>query len=252
MKTSKAQHRFDDPEHWLDRLFALRVEPARLVGLHLRLHRHQPRVGNRFGFLLLRRTKIVTPFVVAVFRGDRHVDVDAVGFQSLDRLGAAVAVIGQRGVRRAHLRIDAGEGRFQFARVAGAVCHVLAEDQLAPVGVDRDLGVVGLTVFGTSVFAHQPRIVVGQVGLVGRLGTHVFRRFWPGSTATAACFYIISDLIINRLFSQFLLEGEYVCRLSPVHLLTALILTLILSMLATTYAAFRVARIEPSEVIRDV
>jgi putative ABC transport system permease protein len=43
-----------------------------------------------------------------------------------------------------------------------------------------------------------------------------------------------------------------VCRLSPLHLLIALILTLALSMLATAYAAFRVARIEPSEVIRDV
>jgi putative ABC transport system permease protein len=71
-------------------------------------------------------------------------------------------------------------------------------------------------------------------------------------TALATCLYLISELIINRLFAQYLAKGEYVCRLSINHLIIAFMLTLFLSILASGYAAFRVAKIEPSKVIRDV
>jgi putative ABC transport system permease protein len=115
----------------------------------------------------------------------------------------------------------------------------MASNVLANVNrKSRHLGVTRLIGFSTGSIIWFPLVQSMATSILG--------------TATAACFYIVSDLIINRLFDQFLLEGEYVCRLSPVHLLTALILTLALSMIATAYAAFRVARIEPSEVIRDV
>jgi putative ABC transport system permease protein len=71
-------------------------------------------------------------------------------------------------------------------------------------------------------------------------------------TVMAACLYFISQITINSLFAQYLAKGEYVCRLSPVHLMIALFMTIILSILASGYAAFRVAKIEPSKVIRDV
>jgi putative ABC transport system permease protein len=71
-------------------------------------------------------------------------------------------------------------------------------------------------------------------------------------TLTAFCLYWIAEGMINGLFSEFLSAGEYVCRLSLGHMLIALGLTLGLAMLASTYGAFRVSRIEPSEVIREV
>jgi putative ABC transport system permease protein len=115
----------------------------------------------------------------------------------------------------------------------------MASNVLANVNrKSRHLGVTRLIGFSTGSIISFPLVQSMATSILG--------------TAMAACFYIVSDLIINQLFAQFLLEGEYVCRLSPVHLLTAFILTLALSMLATAYAAFRVARIEPSEVIRDV
>jgi putative ABC transport system permease protein len=69
---------------------------------------------------------------------------------------------------------------------------------------------------------------------------------------TAICLYWIVEGMINSLFADYLAAGEYVCRLSLVHMLIALGLTLGLSILASAYGAFRVSRIEPSEVIRDV
>jgi ABC-type lipoprotein release transport system permease subunit len=58
--------------------------------------------------------------------------------------------------------------------------------------------------------------------------------------------------MINGLFSEYLTAGEYVCRLSFDHMLTGFVLTLGFAMLASAYGAFRVSRIEPSEVIREV
>jgi len=58
--------------------------------------------------------------------------------------------------------------------------------------------------------------------------------------------------MINRLFTEFLASGEYVCRLSIVHMLIVLVLMLALSIMASAYGAFKVSRIEPSEVIREV
>jgi putative ABC transport system permease protein len=115
----------------------------------------------------------------------------------------------------------------------------MASNVLANVNrKSRHLGVTRLIGFSTRSIIWFPLVQSMATSILG--------------TLTAACFYLISDLIINQLFDRFLMEGEYVCRLSPLHLLTALLLTLALSMLATAYAAFRVAKIEPSEVIRDV
>lgn len=71
-------------------------------------------------------------------------------------------------------------------------------------------------------------------------------------TGLAVLVYSGTAAIINRLFSASLQQVEKICSLSPVHLLTALGLVLLLSLLATLPPAARAARIEPSEVIRDV
>ena len=115
----------------------------------------------------------------------------------------------------------------------------MASNILATVNrKSRHLGVTRLIGFSTRRIVWFPVVQALTTSLLG--------------TVTAACFYLITATIINRLFAQHLTPGEYVCRLSPLHLLMALALTVGLSMIASAYAAFRVAKIEPSEVIRDV
>ena len=115
----------------------------------------------------------------------------------------------------------------------------MASNILATVNrKSRHLGVTRLIGFSTRRIVWFPVVQALTTSLLG--------------TITAACFYLVTAMIINRLFAQHLSPGEYVCRLSPLHLLMALALTLSLSMIASAYAAFRVAKIEPSEVIRDV
>jgi len=102
----------------------------------------------------------------------------------------------------------------------------------------RHLGVIRLLGFSTRRIVWFPVVQALVTSLLG--------------IVTAACFYLVSAVLINRLFAQHLSPGEYVCRLSVLHFLIAFALTMALSMLASAYAAFRVAKIEPSEVIRDV
>lgn len=115
----------------------------------------------------------------------------------------------------------------------------MASNVLANVNrKSRHLGVTRLIGFSTWSIVWFPvvqSVVTSILGIV-----------------TAVCFYIIAEVLINRMFSQFLSASEYVCRLSPGHLLVALGFTVAISIMASAFAAFRVARIEPSEVIRDV
>jgi putative ABC transport system permease protein len=102
----------------------------------------------------------------------------------------------------------------------------------------RHLGITRLIGFSTRSIMWFPIIQSITTAILG--------------TGVAALLYLISQFIINGLFAQYLSEGEYVCQLSPAHLMIALFLTLLLSILSSAYAAFRVAKIEPSKVIRDV
>jgi putative ABC transport system permease protein len=115
----------------------------------------------------------------------------------------------------------------------------MASNVLANVNrKSRHLGITRLIGFSTGSIVWFPVVQSMATSILG--------------TVTAVCLYLITELMINRLFSQYLSAGEYVCRLSAAHLLIALSFTLVMSILASAYAAFRVARIEPSEVIRDV
>jgi putative ABC transport system permease protein len=102
----------------------------------------------------------------------------------------------------------------------------------------RHLGITRLIGFSTGSIMWYPVVQAVTTAVLG--------------TGLAACLYFVSQITINSLFAKYLAEGEYVCRLSPAHLMIALMMTIFLSILASGYAAFRVAKIEPSKVIRDV
>ncbi len=115
----------------------------------------------------------------------------------------------------------------------------MASNVLASVNrKSRHLGVTRLIGFSTGSIVWFPIVQSLATSLLG--------------TVTAICFYLVVEVVINRLFSQYLSAGEYVCRLSVGHLTLALGFTVAMSIMASAYAAFRVAKIEPSEVIRDV
>ncbi len=115
----------------------------------------------------------------------------------------------------------------------------MASNVLASVNrKSRHLGVTRLIGFSTGSIVWFPIVQSLATSLLG--------------TVTAICFYLVVEMLINRLFSQYLSAGEYVCRLSVGHLTLALGFTVAMSIMASAYAAFRVAKIEPSEVIRDV
>jgi putative ABC transport system permease protein len=102
----------------------------------------------------------------------------------------------------------------------------------------RYLGISSLIGFSTGGIIWYPIIQSMATSLLGMV--------------MAVCLYKIAQAMINGLFSEYLAVGEYVCRLSLVNMLIGLVLTLVLAILASAYGAFRVSRIEPSEVIREV
>ncbi len=71
-------------------------------------------------------------------------------------------------------------------------------------------------------------------------------------TLLATALYLIIALLIDYLFAQSLQGIEQVCSLPWTHLGAAFGIVLGLSLLATVFPAVRAARVEPSEVIRDV
>ena len=125
-----------------------------------------------------------------------------------------------------------------FVAVCGYFAS-MASNILANVNrKSRHLGITRLIGFTTRSIMWYPVVQSIATAVLG--------------TALAACLYFVSQITINSLFSQYLAKGEYVCRLSMTHLFLALIMTIFLAILASGYAAFRVAKIEPSKVIRDV
>lgn len=102
----------------------------------------------------------------------------------------------------------------------------------------RYLGISSLIGFSTATIIWYPIVQSITTSVLG--------------TVMAVFLYKIAEEMINGLFSQYLSAGEYVCRLSLEHMLTGFVLTLGFAMLASAYGAFRVSRIEPSEVIREV
>lgn len=123
-----------------------------------------------------------------------------------------------------------------------AVCGYfasMASNVLANVNrKSRHLGITRLIGFSSRNMVLFPLIQAAATAILGCVSAFVF--------------YIVAELIINALFSKFLSTGEYVCHLTIGHYLAAFMLTLIMSVLASSFAGFQAAKIEPSKVIRDV
>ena len=115
----------------------------------------------------------------------------------------------------------------------------MASNVLANVNrKSRYIGISSMIGFSTGSIIWYPILQAVATGIFGFL--------------TAIVLYKLAEVLINGLFAEYLSTGEYVCRLSLEHMVIVLILMLALSILASAYGAFRVSRIEPSEVIRDV
>ncbi len=102
----------------------------------------------------------------------------------------------------------------------------------------RHLGVIRLIGFTTGSIIWFPIFQALMTAVLGNL--------------TALVLYQVVEKSINRLFGTYLAIGEYVCRLTVPHMIFSLLLTVAIAILASAYAAYRTASIEPSEVIRDV
>lgn len=103
---------------------------------------------------------------------------------------------------------------------------------------ERILGLLRLAGFSTGALMFFP---LAQALFTAVLGT-----------ALASGIYLAAAMVINRLFSADLHGLEQICRLLPEHFLLAFAAVVTLSLLAALGPALRAARIEPSEVIRDV
>ncbi|MCW5745886.1 MAG: FtsX-like permease family protein, partial [Alphaproteobacteria bacterium] len=102
----------------------------------------------------------------------------------------------------------------------------------------RDLAVMQLLGFRRRATVAFPVVQAAAVAILGgSLGYGAF-------AAVAA--------IINRHFASSLGAGETACRLLPVHVAVALGTTLVCALLASALAGARVARIEPSEGLREL
>ena len=102
----------------------------------------------------------------------------------------------------------------------------------------RHLGVIRLIGFSTGSMVWFPVFQALITAVLGNL--------------LALILYQVVEKSINRLFGAYLASGEYVCRLTLPHMIFSLLLTMAIAILASAYAAYRTAAIEPSEVIRDV
>ncbi|MDE7065607.1 MAG: ABC transporter permease, partial [Desulfovibrionaceae bacterium] len=103
---------------------------------------------------------------------------------------------------------------------------------------EKYLGIIRLTGYSTPAIMAFPLF---QSLLTGALGT-----------ALAAGLYLGAAAIIDHLFAADLQGVEHICLLLPRHFAAALGLVLLLSLTAGVQPAFRAARIDPSEVVKDV
>ena len=103
---------------------------------------------------------------------------------------------------------------------------------------ERILGLLQLTGFSTGTLVFFP---MTQAMLTAVLGS---------MTATAT--YMLFSALLNHIFSGALGSTAAICQLTAVHFLLAFLLAGGISFLAALGPSLRSARIEPSEVIRDV
>lgn len=141
-------------------------------------------------------------------------------------------------VRRLDASLTLIFGLIGAAAAVGFVASTASATLAAVKRKERVLGLIRLMGFPTGAIMLFPLFQTLLTALLG--------------TGLAALIYGGTAVIINHLFANSLQQVEKICALSPLHLLVALGLVLLLSCAATLQPAARAARIEPSEVIRDV
>ena len=115
----------------------------------------------------------------------------------------------------------------------------LAANLLASVDRKRrELSVLGILGFPTRSLVLFP---LTQAALIAGLG---------GTIAVLA--YWLVAAVLNVWFAASLRAGELICRLRPLHILLALLATLGCALVASAWAGYRAARIEPARGVRDV
>lgn len=130
---------------------------------------------------------------------------------------------------------------FSLISIAAAIGFAASTTSAALAGVkrkERVLGLLRLMGFPMSALLLFP---LTQALLTAFAGT-----------VLAALLYLASSQAINMLFASSLGHAESLCRLLPYHFAIALGTAIGISLAATLGPALRAARIEPSEVIRDV
>ncbi|HCF0610975.1 TPA: type IV secretion associated ABC transporter permease TagS, partial [Pseudomonas aeruginosa] len=120
--------------------------------------------------------------------------------------------------------------------IGGAFAAIAASSLAAVERKRRALAVLRLLGFPTAA-------LVGFVMFLA-LFSAVFGLFLAG------LLYAATAGALNHLFDN--QSGEFVCRLLPSHYLTALLATLLCSVLAAASGGWRAARIEAAEGLRDV
>jgi putative ABC transport system permease protein len=102
----------------------------------------------------------------------------------------------------------------------------------------RELSIVRLIGFPTLSLVLFP---VTQAVLVAALGA-----------VAALALYLPVAVALNGWFAESLQPGESICRLLPLHVVSALAATLLGAAASAAWAGWRAARIEPAEGLRDV
>lgn len=124
------------------------------------------------------------------------------------------------------------------ATAAGFLASTASSTLASVKRKERTLGLLSLAGFTTGRLMLLP---LAQALLTALLGT-----------ALASGMYALAALVINHLFSAGLSGMEQVCRLLPQHFLIAFAAVAGLAAAAALGPALRAARIEPSEVIREI
>lgn len=124
------------------------------------------------------------------------------------------------------------------ATAAGFLASTASSTLASVKRKERTLGLLSLAGFTTGRLMLLP---LAQALLTALLGT-----------ALASGMYALAALVINHLFSAGLSGMEQVCRLLPQHFLIAFAAVAGLAVAAALGPALRAARIEPSEVIREI
>jgi putative ABC transport system permease protein len=121
--------------------------------------------------------------------------------------------------------------------VVGGVTALLASLYAAVERKKRELGVLRLLGLSRPALFRYP---IYQGMLIGL-----------GGFMVAIIFFESMAMLINSLFAVHLQVGESFCRLPVVHTASALAVTIVIAMVAATFAAWRITLIEPAEALRD-